>query len=282
MKKIILSMLLVLVAVPTFALVPFKGFVEQVVVGELDPHVVGDSCILMVRTPNEKLVGLVNQDFESCQQGESLEDLKWKWVSVLPESTEKIKDKDVLKTLRENLDKNATYLSWNGERSVLDLQSSKIKRVTSEDLKPLAKLGRKLVKEEIGGNAGALDLHRADSWSGQLTSEDILRQLLYSKGGGEFLEEVTIETVGVNRDELDSAVENIVSQDSGANLVGHTKFRENLLNSLVKLTQNQLKRDFFEFFTGSLGGRDNYSTNFLAVLDGYTGEWVILIQGYSE
>ncbi|MBI3018609.1 MAG: hypothetical protein HYY61_01775 [Deltaproteobacteria bacterium] len=277
MKKIVLSLLFLGISFPVFSSDSVNGFVEQVAAGELDPYF-GDACVVVLRTQENRLLGLVNRDIECTTDSSvaALEALRWKWISVDRSGLDRIRNKRDLKFLREEINKKAMYYEWDG---VIDSELS----VSFEKVETL---GRKMMREEIGGNAGALELYTKVQYDPRtgLSLRDVIRQLLYVET--EYLEDVSVLDLPGSDGELKKAAFALIpskfipeDQDPWA------KFRKKLTDTLIDLasetTRDENERRYL-FFDGELGGRDNYSAYFIAVYNRRTSEVVILIQGYSE
>lgn len=108
MKKIIFSVLLVFGST-SFAngkLLRFEGAIKNVTTGEFDPFVVGDACVVEMSVKN-KTIALVT-DFDDCSSNE--EDLtKGRGLTVIVESSNRIKRKAVLEILRQQIKADSFY-----------------------------------------------------------------------------------------------------------------------------------------------------------------------------
>ena len=112
--------------------------------------------------------------------------------------------------------------------------------------------------------------------------KDAIRRLIYVKDGSEYLEEVSVDEVPANDKGLEEATFKLIPSEDRD---GWTEFRGDLTGTLIDLSRETTRYDKewrYEFFEGALGGRDNYSTKFIATYDKSTYEVIILIQGYAE
>ncbi|MBI2645618.1 MAG: hypothetical protein HYW85_01030 [Deltaproteobacteria bacterium] len=283
MKKIIFSLLFLIISFPVFSSDSVNCFVEQVVAGELDPHF-GEGCVLVVRTQESRLLGLVNRDAECATDSSvaALEALRRTWISVDRSGLGRIKNKKDLKFLRNEINKRATYYEWDGViGSELSVSSEKTEKLLSSGLVIVEKLGREMEKNEIGGNAAAIERYSKIQSDPRLSLRDVVRQLLYSKGGGEYLEEVSVEDIFENDNFEDNLEEAAFDLIPGQDQDSWTEFRGKLIDTLFDLGRDNDDARYV-FLKGKLGGYNNYSTSFIAVHNRRTAELVVLIQGYSE
>lgn len=284
MTKIIFSLLFLIISMPVFS-ADLKLFLEQVVTGELDPSFGGEACVFVVRTPEERLLGLVNRDENCVKLTSRLEGDRRKWISVADESLKRIKNKKDLKVLREAVETNATYYNWDGMYDVYSLSYENRKKVESPGLRQLKELGKRMEKEEIGGNAGSTSLYRNLRYSENLNLEEALEQLIYADANANsfWLEEVKVSeiTTGDESDLEQAAQELIPSEDMDS----WTEFRGKLTDTLTTLANTtsgtKWKYRRYEFLKG-IKGADEYSVHFIAVLDVDTDELIVLEQGITE
>ena len=260
--------------------------------GEIDPYEVGDACILMVRTSEEKVLGLVAADDDCYSDEEYLRSLRGKWISVAASRLTKIKENKVIEVLK-GFDPESFYVWWDGGvDSELPVSFEKIKekeRVSSPGLRIVQELGQKMVQDHIGGNAGELEVYAHVQYDPlRLSLEDVVRQLVYAKENAQYLEEISIRGVNDGDDfekDLEEAAFDLIpekDQDSW------TRFRTEMVSIFFSLELPARDHDCpdypsrYVFFRGTLGLGKEYLDSFIAVYDHKTSEVVILIQGYSE
>ncbi|HBQ20891.1 MAG: hypothetical protein A2Z91_08560 [Deltaproteobacteria bacterium GWA2_38_16] len=284
MKKIVFSLLFLIISLPVFSAENReiqKGFVEDMYLGEMDPFVVGDACILNVRT-EDKLYGLVQADDSCYGKEQELKSLKGKWISISNSHLTTIDNKEAIRVLKE-FDSEPFYLWWDGELDqVLTVSFEKAKKLKSPGLEKLRELGKKMLNEEIGGNAANVSLFKWVAFESPLSLKDAIRNLIYAEDGSEYLEEVSVYDVPANDKSLEEAAFKLIPSEDRD---GWTEFRGELTDVLIDLSRETTRYEKewrYIFFSGGLGGAFDYSTSFIAVFDRATDEVIILVQGYSE
>src|SRR3989338_6449156 len=191
MKKGIFSLLFLTLAMPVFSATPIEftnGVVKEVYLGEMDPFVVGDACILTVRTSEGKVYGLVNTDDSCYEKSEELQALEGKSIAVSSSHLTTIDNKDAIKVLKE-FDSEPFYLWWDGE---VDLSFQQVKKINSKGLRRLEKLGKQMLNEEIGGDAANIPLFQGVKFPDTLSLKNVIYKLIYA---AEYLENVTVSEV---------------------------------------------------------------------------------------
>jgi hypothetical protein len=94
--KTLMTLVLFTLASNGFAssLITLHGQIERVTAAEFDPFVVGDSCVIEVRTPENKNIALVT-DFDQC--GEYFDELtEGRELTVVLDKSDQIRKRSVL------------------------------------------------------------------------------------------------------------------------------------------------------------------------------------------
>lgn len=264
-----------------------KVFVENVLIGEIDPYEVGDACLIFVRTPDQKLYGLLNRDDACYDQEQALRKLRGTFVSVHSEEAEgitEVKKKSVLKILKSYNDK-ADYYYWNGKYEPILLTVSKldIKKASHIALKKIKAGGDYIVDHELGGNSGFVrsfkvsDMNRTVDFK----DEDILRRSFY------FDSPNYIRTVYI-----DKAVRSVADlHKAAAFLLGERSYEDakkrvegvglDPSRIGVFVSPDLLESDL-RIFTGELDFEQDGLLRFYAIYDRDSEEAVVVVQGITE
>ena len=109
-----LFILLFLLSNQVFAATPFTGKIVDVYVGEIDPHTLGDVCVVMVET-NTTSIGLVME--ETCMESID-ESLLGRTVEISSAALSKIKDQEAIRVLKR-FDASFFYLNLAGSLTLV-------------------------------------------------------------------------------------------------------------------------------------------------------------------